>query len=70
MQAILNSDVYNSNGTCNELMIFAYNSHPSCYVDNGFCSDILLSLTNIICLENVLSISDFKSRLAIQQVQL
>jgi uncharacterized protein YegL len=67
MQAILNSDVYNSNGTCNELMIFAYNSHPSCYVDNGFCSDILLSLTNIICLENVLSISDFKSRLAIQQ---
>ena len=69
MNAILNSAVYQSNGTCSELQGFAFSSHPSCYVDNGFCTDILLSAKNLYCLSfRVFDYSDFINRLAIQQV--
>ena len=68
MQEILNSAVYNNNGTCQELLEFAYGSHPDCYVNNGFCTDILQSLTNIGCLTDVLDFSDILTRLGIQQV--
>ena len=69
MQAILNSAVYNNNGTCQELLEFAYDSHPDCYVDNGFCTDIFLNLTNLNCLTDVLDSSDILTRLGIQQVK-
>ena len=68
MQEILNSAVYNNNGTCQELLEFAYGSHPECYVENGFCTDILLSLKNLDCLIDVLDDSDILTRLGIQQV--
>ena len=69
MQKILNSTVYNNNGTCEELLEFAYGSHPGCYVDNGFCTDIFLNLTNLECLiDDVLDLSDILTRLGIQQV--
>ena len=69
MRAILNSNVYNSNGTCSELQAVAFDSHPSCYTDNGFCTDILLSATNLYCLAvEVYQWSDFFNKLAIQQV--
>ena len=47
MKAILTSDVYINNGTCEDLQTFAFASHPTCYVDHGFCSDILLDDTNL-----------------------
>ena len=69
MQEILNSAVYNNNGTCEELLEFAYGSHPDCYVHNGFCTYIFLSLTNLDCLiDDVLDDSDILTRLGIQQV--
>ena len=70
MRAILNSTVYQSNETsCKDLQTFAFNSHPSCYVDNGFCTDIFLSSTNLYCLAaEVFDLRDFFDKLAIQQV--
>ena len=69
MQEILNSAVYNNNGTCKELLEFAYGSHPDCYVDNGFCTDILGSLKNLVCLGiDVLDVSDILTKLGRQQV--
>ena len=68
MQEIFNSAVYNNDGTCQELLEFAYGSHPECYVENGFCTDILLSLKNLDCLIDVLDDSDILTRLGIQQV--
>ena len=51
MRAIVNSPFYNSvNTTCDQLKDFAFNSHPKCYVDNGFCYDIFLSKQNLYCL--------------------
>ena len=69
MKKILSSTVYNNSGTCQELLEFAYDSHPDCYVDNGFCTDILLSLTNLECLIGVLDSSDMFTRLGIEQVK-
>ena len=70
MKAILNSNVYKSNGTCSELQTLAFNSHPSCYTDNGFCTDILLSDNNLNSIASkVLDLSDFWNKLAIQQVE-
>ena len=69
MDALLNSTVYLSNGTCNGLETFSFNTHPSCYVDNDFCTDILLNATNLYCLGfRVFDYSDFFNRKAIQQV--
>ena len=68
MNALLNSTVYQSNGTCSKLERFAFSSHSSCYVDNGFCSDILLNATNLYCVSRVFDYSDFFNRRAIQQV--
>ena len=69
MKVILNSNVYNSNGTCSQLQTIAFNSHQSCYADNGFCTDILLSDTNLNCLAfEVFDSSDFWNEQAIQQV--
>ena len=69
MKAILNSDVYKSNGTCSQLETFALNSYASCYTDNGFCTDILLNAINLHCLAfEVFVSSDFWNKQAIQQV--
>ena len=71
MKAILNSNVYNSNGTCSQLQAIAFNSHQFCYTDNGFCTDILSSTmcTNVRCLAGeVFDLSDFWNKQAIQQV--
>ena len=69
MKAILNSTVYESNGTCSQLQAFAFNSHQSCYTNNGFCTDILLSGTNLNCLAaEVFCFNDFWNDQAIQQV--
>ena len=53
MKAILTSDVYINNGTCEDLQTFAFASHSTCYVDHGFCSDILLDATNLRALFNM-----------------
>ena len=69
MKAILNSNIYNSSGTCSELQTLAFNSHQSCYTDNGFCTDILLSDTNLHCLAfEVFNLNDYWNKQAIQQV--
>ena len=69
MKAILNSTVYESNGTCSQLQAIAFNSHQSCYTDNGFCTDILLSDTNLNCLVfEVFCFNDYWNDQAIQQV--
>ena len=71
MKAILNSDIYKTSGTCKELEKFAIYSHPPCYIENGFCSDILEKFTNIRCLGSVMSsrIFDIFRTMAIQQVR-
>ena len=69
MKAILNSSVYNSDGTCSQLQIIAFNSYQSCYTESGFCCDILLNDTNLDCLAlKVFGLSDFLKEQAIQQV--
>lgn len=74
MQSIVNSrsNLYNNNNaTCDQLRKFAFNSHPSCYVDSGFCSDILVSTLcqNLVCLGSEVFIwKDFFNRLALDQV--
>ena len=72
MQSIVNSNLYNNtNATCDQLRTFAFNSHPSCYVDSGFCSDILVSTLcqNLVCLGSEVFIwKDFFNRLALDQV--
>ena len=71
MKAILNSNVYKTNGTCDKLEEFAFDSHPSCYTDSGFCTDILSSpmCTNLICLaSDVFDLKDFFTIRAIDQV--
>ena len=71
MKAILNtnSDSLLQNEPCSQLQTIAFNSHQSCYTDNGFCNDILLSDTNLNCLAfEVFSLNDFWNEQAIQQV--
>ena len=46
---------YQSGANCEQLEESAFNSHPDCYVSNGFCTDILFSVTNLRGLYNVLS---------------
>ena len=68
MKAILNSNIYNSSGTCSQLQLFAFNSHQSCYTDNGFCN-VLLNAINLNCLAfEVFNFNDFWNKQAIQQV--
>ena len=69
MKGILNSNVYNSSGTCSQLQTIVFNSHHSCFTNNGFCNDILLNDTNLNCLAfEVFGLSDFRNEQAIQQV--
>ena len=53
MKTILTSDVYVNVGTCEDLQTFVFASHPTCYVDHGFCSDILLDATNLRAMFNL-----------------
>jgi hypothetical protein len=69
MQAILNSDVYISNGTCGELETFVFENYPTCSVNNGFCGNVLLNFTNLRCIAlNVYTFNDNWNRRGIQQV--
>ena len=69
MKDILNSSVYNTNGTCSQLSKIAFTIHQSCYTDNGFCTDILLSDTNLNCLAfEIFNLTDFWNEQALQQV--
>ena len=72
MQSIINSDNYSTDGTtCKQLEDFAFKSHPSCYVSNGFCSDILVSTwcQNLVCLgAEVFVWRDFFNKKALDQV--
>ena len=70
MQKILNNAVYNNNGSCQELLEFGFNSHPDCYYENGFCTDILQSLSNWQCLAEVYAFSDLTAKNGIQQVSI
>ena len=47
MKAILTSNVYINNGTCEDLKNLAFGNIPRCYIDNGFCSDVLMDATNL-----------------------
>ena len=68
MKAILNINL-NSNEVCSQLQTIAFNSHQSCYTENGFCTDILLSDTNLNCLASEdFSENDFWNEQATQQV--
>ena len=72
MNAILNSNVYQSSGTCNGLQTFAFSSHPSCYIDKAHCSS-WLHRNNLNCLSvEVIGYFDydFFRKMAFQQVTL
>ncbi len=47
-----------SGATCSALKQTGFDTHPSCYVENGVCTTILGSFTNLIALANVLELSD------------
>ena len=68
MQKLINSAVYKNKGTCQELFRFAFSSHPECYANNGFCTDILLIRTNLCCLRHVYELTDFLTLQAFHQV--
>ena len=72
MQSIITSSLYRTNNaTCEQLKDFAFNSHPSCYVSNGFCSDILVSplCQNVVCLGTEVFVwRDFINKQALEQV--
>uniref|UniRef100_A0A1X7VAX4 VWFA domain-containing protein n=1 Tax=Amphimedon queenslandica TaxID=400682 RepID=A0A1X7VAX4_AMPQE len=72
MQSIVNSPRYNNvNTTCDQLETFAFESHPRCYIENGFCTDILLSdqCQNLVCIGNeIFTDRDFYSKQAIDQM--
>ena len=72
MSAITTSSIYNSSSTnCKDLERVGFASHPTCYVDNGFCTDILTSSTNLVCLgKDVLEFRDFFNKLAVNQVSI
>lgn len=69
MKAIIHNDAYNnSDTTCNDLQTIAFDSHPTCYVENDFCNEIFVNEVNIVCLKKVFSLADFFSIQAIDQV--
>ena len=69
MKAILNSNIYSLRGSCSQLQAIVANSSQSCFIDNGFCNDILLNDTNLNCLATeFFDLSDFQNEQAIQQV--
>ena len=69
MKGILDFVFYKQNDKCGQMQTFGFNSHQSCYTDNGFCTDILLSDNNLNCLAfEVLNYNDFWNEQAIQQV--
>jgi Mg-chelatase subunit ChlD len=55
MKDILNSEGYINKGTCEALKTFAFNSHPRCYVDHGFCQHILLDGKNLRAVYNIIA---------------
>ena len=61
-----NTAVYNSRN-CNLIEDYAFSTHPTCYVNNGFCK-IITSLRNIRGLLKVFDFSDFLTKRAIAQV--
>ena len=65
---LVNSSVYLHNGTCDQLLQFGFSTHPRCYLVNGFCTVILKSFTNLVCLTKVFDVKDFFSKLALKQV--
>ena len=69
MKAIFESEVYKNNGTHAELQVFAFNSHPTCYADNDFCTDILSDFDNLKCLWDTYDLADFFSLQSINQVK-
>ena len=58
MLHLLDSNTYLKNGTCNELFEVATASHAKCYIEGGFCVDILSSIQNIGCLMEMYEHSD------------
>ena len=69
MKAILNSNAYNPSGTCSQLQTIVFSNHQSCFINSGFCNDILLNDTNLNCLAIEFSnLSDVQNVQAIQQV--
>ena len=71
MKAILNINLYSQlqNEQCSQLEAIAFNSHQSCYINNGFCNDILLNDTNLNYLvSEVFTFNDSWNEQAIQQV--
>ena len=72
MQELQNSDAYavapTSGNACEELRTAAFNLHPKCYVDNGFCSTILFSATNLQGLFSVIELQDIFTKETLDQV--
>ena len=61
-----NTAVYNSHN-CSLIIDYAFSTHPTCYVDSGFCQ-IATSITDLKGLISVFDFSDFFSKRAIAQV--
>jgi hypothetical protein len=66
--ALINSNVYKNKGTCQDILNYGFSTHPHCYLVNGFCSVMLGSANNLYCLTKVFDLSDFMSKLAVNQV--
>ena len=70
MKVILKSTVYNSSGNCSQLQTVAFSSHESCYKDNGFCTNVLLSNISLSCLAyEIFHFNDFWNDQGIQEVR-
>ena len=61
-----NTAVYNSRN-CSLIIDYAFSTHPTCYVDSGFCH-IVASLHNLRAFSKVFVPTDFFSKRALAQV--
>jgi len=50
--------VYAENSSCDQISSFSYRSHPSCYVDTGFCNVVLTNEQNLDGLFKTVSVRD------------
>ena len=72
MTAFTDNSTYNNySTTCKDLEKIGFESHPTCYVGNGFCTNILANGTNLVCLgKDVLGSRDNYNKQAVNQVSL
>lgn len=54
--------------SCQDIMDYAFKSHPDCYVSSGFCRDIAPSVHNLYALFRTFDLGDIMSKSFVEQV--